>query len=88
MVVNLIKKNGNCLSAKNDFDEESIVKFKHRIDAKSKKFGLKVKKDNKPIFCQNFKKYISQNRIILLDKNTFMKASTFGKLPMEVMQAN
>ena len=77
----LIKRMETVFPQRNDFDEESIVKFKHRIDAKSKKFGLKVKKDNKPIFCQNFKKYISQNRIILLDKNTVYEASTFGKMP-------
>ena len=77
----LIKRMETVFPQRNDFDEESIVKFKHRIDAKSKKFGLKVKKDNKPIFCQNFKKYISQNRIVLLDKNTVYEASTFGKMP-------
>jgi len=65
----------------NNFDEESIVKFKHRIDAKVKSHGLKIKSDNKPIFCQNFKKYITQNKIILNDKQTVLEASTFGKLP-------
>jgi hypothetical protein len=66
---------------RNDFDEELIVKFKHRVDAKIKQFGLKIKKDNKPIFCQNFKKYITQNKIVITDKETIREASTFGKLP-------
>jgi len=77
----LVRRLETVFPQRNDFDEEMIVKFKHRIDAKIKHFGLKIKKDNKPIFCQNFKKYISQNRIILKDKKTVYEASTFGKLP-------
>ena len=59
----LIKRMETVFPQRNEFDEESVVKFKHRVDAKTKSFGLKVKKDNKPIFCQNFKKYITQNKI-------------------------
>ena len=77
----LIKRMETVFPQRNEFDEESIVKFKHRVDAKVKQFGLKVKKDNKPIFCQNFKKYISQNKIQILDKDTVKESSTFGKLP-------
>lgn len=77
----LVKRLETVFPLRNDFDEESIVKFKHRIDARTKKFGLKIKKDNKPIFCQNFKKYISQNKIIIKDKQTVYEASTFGKMP-------
>lgn len=77
----LIKRLETVFPQRNDFDEELVVKFKHRVDAKIKNFGLKIKKDNKPIFCQNFKKYITQNRIILKDKKTVFEASTFGKLP-------
>ena len=75
------KKNlETCFPGRNDFDEEVVVKFKHRIDAKAKKFGLKIKNDNKPIFCQNFKKYISQNKIEITDRSTITEAVTFGKL--------
>ena len=77
----LIKRLETVFPQRNEFDEEMIVKFKHRIDAKVKSFGLKIKKDNKPIFCQNFKKYVSQNKIILRDKKTVYEASTFGKMP-------
>ena len=77
----LIKRMETVFPQRNEFDEESIVKFKHRVDAKIKQFGLKVKKDNKPIFCQNFKKYISQNKIGIYDKDTVKESSTFGKLP-------
>jgi hypothetical protein len=41
---------------RNEFDEEMVVKFKHRHDAATAKFGLKIKKDNKTLFCQNLKK--------------------------------
>ncbi len=77
----LIKRMETVFPQRNEFDEESVVKFKHRVDAKTKQFGLKVKKDNKPIFCQNFKKYISQNKIGIFDKDTVKESSTFGKLP-------
>ena len=77
----LIKRMETVFPQRNQFDEESIVKFKHRVDAKIKQFGLKVKKDNKPIFCQNFKKYITQNKIQIFDKDTVKESSTFGKLP-------
>jgi hypothetical protein len=77
----LIKRLETVFPQRNDFDEEMVVKFKHRIDAKIKNFGLKIKKDNKPIFCQNFKKCITQNKIILKDRKTVYEASTFGKLP-------
>jgi hypothetical protein len=76
----LIKRMETVFPQRNEFDEESVVKFKHRVDAKVKQFGLKVKKDNKPIFCQNFKKYISQNKIQIFDKDTVKESSTFGKL--------
>ena len=77
----LIKRMETVFPQRNDFDEESVVKFKHRVDANTKRFGLKVKKDNKPIFCQNFKKYITQNKIQIFDKDTVKESSTFGKLP-------
>ena len=34
---------------------KKVVKFKHRVDARTKQFGLKVKKDNKPIFAKTLK---------------------------------
>lgn len=77
----LLKRLETVFPQRNNFDEETLVKFKHRVDARTKNFGLKVKRDNKPIFCQNFKKLVSQNRIILSDKQTIKEAGTFGKLP-------
>jgi len=77
----LMKRLESVFPQRNDFDEESVVKFKHRIDAKTSRYGLKVKSDNKPIFCQNFKKGVSQNRISFTDKDTVRESKTFGKLP-------
>jgi hypothetical protein len=77
----LVKRLQTVFPQRNNFDEELIVKFKHRVDARAKQFGLKVKKDNKPIFCQNFKKYIAQNKIVISEKETVREAGTFGKMP-------
>jgi|LakMenE01Jun11ns_1017448.scaffolds.fasta_scaffold9952850_5 hypothetical protein len=77
----LIRRMETIFPAKNDFDEEMIVKFKHRADAKQLKFGLKLKRDNKSIFCQNFKKYVSQNRITVEHKHTITECISFGKTP-------
>tara|TARA_Y100000389_G_C17470110_1_gene529634 strand:+ start:4476 stop:6299 length:1824 start_codon:yes stop_codon:yes gene_type:complete len=64
---------------RNEFDESMICRFKHRHDAKSPSYGLKVKKDNKIVLCQNFKKYIEQRRMIVDDENTIKQLETFGK---------
>ena len=64
---------------RNDFDESMICRFKHRHDAKTTQYGLKTKKDNKIVFCQNFKKAIEQRRIHLTDIDTIRELETFGK---------
>lgn len=66
---------------RNEFDEEMVVKFKHRHDATVTKYGLKIKKDNKTLFCQNLKKYIEQNKIFVYDIETIKELSSFGRTP-------
>ena len=66
---------------RNDFDDEMIVKFKHRHDARTIKPGIKLKSDNKAIFCQNFAKLYKINRLDLTDEVTVTEASLFGTLP-------
>jgi hypothetical protein len=66
---------------RNEFDEEMIVKFKHRHDATVSKFGLKIKKDNKTLFCQNLKKLVEQNRMYITDYETVKELATFGRTP-------
>ena len=65
----------------NDFDEEMVLRFKHRHDSRGLKYGLKVKNDNKPIFCQNFKSLYENNRIGVSNTETVTEISLFGTLP-------
>jgi hypothetical protein len=76
----LIKYLQTVFPQRNDFDEEMILRFKHRHDSNNLKPGIKVKSDNKPIFCQNFKKLFSMNRIETREWFTAKEASVFGKL--------
>ena len=65
----------------NDFDEEIIVKFKHRINAKRRDHGLKLVGDIKKIACQELKESIRTNRLLLSDKNTVQEAGVFSRTP-------
>jgi len=64
---------------RNDFDDEMLVRFKHRHDSRTLKPGIKLKADNKAIFCQNFAKLYKNNRINITDEETVQEASLFGK---------
>lgn len=66
---------------RNDFDEEMLIRFRHRHDARTLKPGIKLKADNKAIFCQNFSKLYKNNRIDITDEETVTEASLFGVLP-------
>jgi hypothetical protein len=77
----LIRRLQTIFPSRNDFDEEMVVKFKHRNDAKTASFGLRLKSDNKAIFCQNFKKYINVGRVIITNKETIEECISFGKTP-------
>ena len=66
---------------RNDFDEEMLIRFRHRHDARTLKPGIKLKADNKAIFCQNFSKLYKNNRIDITDDETVTEASLFGVLP-------
>lgn len=77
----LMKRLETVFPQRNEFDEECVAKFKHRIDARTLSYGLRIKSDNKPILCQNFKKAVAQNRIILTDPDTVTESTTFGLLP-------
>jgi hypothetical protein len=66
---------------RNDFDDDMIVRFKHRHDSKTLKPGIKLRSDNKAIFCQNFAKLHKDNRIEVTDEETVKEASLFGTLP-------
>ena len=63
---------------RNEFEDELVLRFKHRHDAKAPKPGIKLKSDNKSVFCQNFKKFIEINRVKINDVQTVQEASLFG----------
>ena len=65
---------------RNDFEDEMVLRFKHRHDSKTLKPGIRLKSDNKSVFCQNFKKLIEMNKIKITDKDTVHEASLFGTL--------
>jgi len=64
--------------SRNEFEDEMVLRFKHRHDAKTSKPGLRLKSDNKSVFCQNFKKLLEMNRIQINDIQTVQEASLFG----------
>lgn len=66
---------------KNDFEDEMLLRFKHRHDSRTLKPGIKLKADNKTIFCQNFAKLYKNDRIDITDEETVTEASLFGVLP-------
>lgn len=76
----LIKYLQTVFPRRNDFDEEMIVRFKHRHDARTLKPGIRVKSDNKPVMCQNLKKLAESNKIEFDEKTTVDESSMFGTL--------
>jgi hypothetical protein len=65
---------------RNDFEDEMVLRFKHRHDSKTLKPGIRLKSDNKSVFCQNFKKQVENNKIKINDVVTVHEASLFGVL--------
>ena len=64
---------GTVFPQRNDYDEEMVVRFKHRHDSKTLKPGIKLKSDNKAVFCQNFAKLYKINRLDLTDEVTIVE---------------
>jgi hypothetical protein len=76
----LLKYLGTIFPARNDFEDEMILRFKHRHDSKVIKHGLKLNSANKSVFCQNFKKLVESNRVKINEFETVTEASVFGSL--------
>ena len=76
----LLKYLSTVFPGRNDFEDEMVLRFKHRHDAKTLKPGIRLKSDNKSVFCQNFKKLIEMNKLKLSDIDTVQEASLFGVL--------
>jgi hypothetical protein len=77
----LIKNLTSLYPASNDFDEETIVRYHHRIGAKVKNPGLRLNKDNKKLYCDKTKALIKGGRIILKDKKAIDEACLFSRNP-------
>ena len=67
-------------AGRNDFEDEMVLRFKHRHDSRTLKPGIRLKSDNKSVFCQNFKKLIESNKMKINDIITVQEASLFGTL--------
>lgn len=65
---------------KNDFDMSCILKFFHSDGAKAKKYGLKVRPDNKPVLCIKLKGMIANDNIIVTDEDTVSEFEVFSKV--------
>ncbi len=64
---------------RNDFDEETIVRYSHRVGSKIKKPGIKINRDNKRILTTKVKNYIRSSRMIIKETNTVSEASMFSR---------
>jgi len=64
---------------RNDFDEEILVKYSHRVGSKVRKPGIKINKDNKRILTTKVKNYIRTNRVIIKDMDTVSEATMFSR---------
>ena len=67
--------------ASNDFDEETIVRYHHRVGAKVKNQGLRLNKDNKKLYCEKTKTLVKENRLIIRDKKGIDEACLFSRNP-------
>ena len=65
---------------KNDFDMSCILKFYHSSDANKRKYGLKVRPDNKPVMCMDLKGKIADDTVIVTDDDTVGEFEVFSKV--------
>ena len=65
---------------KNNFDMSCILKYFHNNEATVRKYGLKVKADNKSINCIACKGYIATDNIIVTDTDTVSEFEVFSKI--------
>lgn len=64
---------------RNEFDMSCILRFFHSEDAKTRKYGLKLKADNKPILCVKLKELIAMDNIVVTDDDTVSEFEVFSK---------
>jgi hypothetical protein len=65
---------------RNNFDMSCVLKYFHSNDASVRKYGLKVKADNKSINCIACKGYIATDNVIVTDTDTVGEFEVFSKI--------
>lgn len=65
----------------NHFDEGTIVKFKHRLEAKDKKHGFKFNEASKKVYCEKTRRLISTGRLVVTDMKTADEFQYFSRRP-------
>lgn len=66
---------------KNDFDEETFVKFKHRVTSIHKSVGIRYGKDNKILYSEFLRECVGNGRMQLLETNTVSESKMFSRNP-------
>ena len=75
----LIKNLVTLYPTSNDFDEETIVRYHHRVGSKIKSPGIRINKDTKILYCERMKKVVSNGQLILREKKTINEARMFSR---------
>lgn len=77
----LIKNLITLYPSSNDFDEETIVRYYHRVGAKTKTAGLRIQKDSKKLYCEKTKRLITDHRIIIKEVKSIKEAELYSRNP-------
>lgn len=64
---------------RNEFHEEILVRYYHRVGGTTRKPGIKINKDNKRVLTTKVKYYIRTSRVVVKDKNTVSEAAMFSR---------
>lgn len=63
----------------NDFDTESIVRFKHRLNSNKEERGVKLHLENKKYFAKQLKTAVGNGKMRISDKRTIHEAKVFAR---------
>jgi hypothetical protein len=77
----LIKHLTTLYPASNNFDEETLVKYYHRLGNKSKEFGVRINRENKMLYCEKLKQCVQKGQLIIKDPRTILEAKMFSRNP-------
>jgi hypothetical protein len=77
----LIKNLITLYPSSNDFDEETIVRYYHRVGAKTKTPGLRIQKDSKKLYCEKTKRLVTNHRIIIKETKSIREAELYSRNP-------